>query len=97
MEMLSAIDLGIAGNGHVYRNLPVPELVEKALARGEGKLTDTGALAIITGKYTGRSPKDKFIVDTPAVHDEIHWGKINVPISKDRFRSEEHTSELQSR
>ena len=85
MEMLSAIDLGIAGNGHVYRNLPVPELVEKALARGEGKLTDTGALAIITGKYTGRSPKDKFIVDTPAVHDEIHWGKINVPISKDRF------------
>lgn len=85
METISSIDLGIAGSGRVYRNLPVPQLVEKALERGEGKLTDTGALAIITGKYTGRSPKDKFIVDTPAVHDEIHWGSVNFPISREKF------------
>ena len=64
METFLPTDLGIAGNGRVFRNLPIPQLVEKALERGEGKLTDTGALSIITGKYTGRSPKDKFIVDT---------------------------------
>ncbi len=85
METISPIELGIAGNGPVYRNLPVPQLVEKALERGEGRLTDTGALAILTGKYTGRSPKDKFIVDTPAVHDDIHWGSVNFPIAKEKF------------
>ena len=85
MHMLVPEDLGIAGNGNIYRNLAVPQLVEKALRRREGALTDTGALVILTGKYTGRSPKDKFIVDTPAVHDEIHWGKINFPISKEKY------------
>ena len=38
-----------------------------------------------TGKYTGRSANDKFIVDTPAVHDDIAWGKVNRPISKENF------------
>ena len=85
MDILKPIDLGIAGDGVVYRNLPVPELVMMALERGEGVLSDTGALSVETGKYTGRSPKDKFIVDTPAVHDEIAWGKVNVPISREKF------------
>ncbi len=85
MKTLTAIELGIAGNGTVYRNLSVPSLVEKALARGEGHLSDTGALVVETGKYTGRSPDDKFIVDTPEVHDEIAWGKINVPIEESKF------------
>ena len=79
MEPLCGMDLGIAGEGRVYRNLPIPRLVEKALARGEGCLSDTGALAVRTGKYTGRSPKDKFIVDSPRVHDEIAWDEVNVP------------------
>ena len=57
-------------------------MTEKALARGEGTLSNTGALVVKTGKYTGRSANDKFIVDTPAVHDEIAWGKVNRPIDK---------------
>ena len=77
--------LGIIGPKAVYRNLTPAELTEHALRRGEGKLSKTGALVVTTGKYTGRSPKDKFIVDTPAVHDEIAWGKVNVPISKEKF------------
>lgn len=85
MKNLKTIELGIAGNGKIYRNLSVPALVEQALLRGEGRLSDTGALAVNTGKYTGRSPDDKFIVDTASVHDEIAWGKINVPISEERF------------
>ncbi len=85
MKELQLIDLGIAGEGTLYRNLDVPNLVQKALARGEGVLSDTGALSVKTGKYTGRSPKDKFIVDTPAVHDDIAWGKTNVPISREKF------------
>ena len=87
MEFLKAIDLGIAGDGIVHRNLPVTELVRKALERGEGVLSETGALAVNTGKYTGRSPNDKFIVDTPTIHDEIAWGKVNVPISKEKFEA----------
>ena len=54
-------------------------LIERALRRNEGVLTDTGALSVETGKYTGRSPEDRFIVDTPDVHDHIHWGNVNKP------------------
>nr|MDD6335659.1 phosphoenolpyruvate carboxykinase (ATP) [bacterium] len=78
---------GIINSKAVYRNLPVSQLVEKALARGEGKLSNTGALVVKTGKYTGRSANDKFIVDTPAVHDEIAWGKVNRPITKEAFNN----------
>ena len=85
MRTIAPIELGIGGNGVAYRNLAPAQLVEAALRRGEGTLSDTGALVVKTGKYTGRSPDDKFIVDTPAVHDEIAWGKINVPIEKAKF------------
>ena len=74
--------LGITATKEIYRNLPVAILTEKALARGEGTLSNTGALVVKTGMYTGRSANDKFIVDTPAVHDEIAWGKVNRPIDK---------------
>ena len=76
----------MTGHGEIFHNLSVPQLVTHALLRDEGKLTSTGALDIMTGKYTGRSPKDKFIVDVPSVHDEIEWGEINRPISKEHFR-----------
>ena len=56
---------GLSGIGRVYRNLPVPTLTEMAVARGEGYLAPNGALVVKTGKFTGRSPKDKFTVDQP--------------------------------
>ena len=80
-------NIGIIHPTAVYRNLPVAQLVEKALARGEGTLSNTGALVVKTGKYTGRSPKDKFIVDTEGVHNEIAWGKVNVPITREKFNA----------
>ncbi len=77
--------LGIIEAKEIYRNLPAGQLVEHALERGEGKLSNTGALVVNTGKYTGRSPDDRFIVDEPSIHDEIAWGKVNVPISIEKF------------
>lgn len=69
----------------VHRNLNVGKLVEYALKNEGAALTETGALSINTGKYTGRSPSDRFIVDSPSVHDKINWGKVNVPINGEVF------------
>jgi phosphoenolpyruvate carboxykinase (ATP) len=66
-------------------NLPISQLVEIALARGEGILAASGALSCTTGKYTGRSPKDRFIVDEPSVHDQIAWGEVNKPLTAHYF------------
>lgn len=87
METYQLEKLGIINPKAVYRNLSPALLTEAALRRGEGVLSDTGALVVKTGKYTGRSPKDKFIVDTPTVHDKIAWGKVNVPITREKFNA----------
>lgn len=79
--------LGIMNPKIVYRNLEPAVLTEKALLNGEGQLTNTGALAVLTGKYTGRSPKDKFIVDTAGVHDKIAWGDVNFATSRETFQA----------
>lgn len=68
-----------------HRNLPVPKLLEESVCRGEGILTSKGALSVSTGKYTGRSPNDKFIVEEPNTRDKIWWGPVNRPISEDKF------------
>ena len=85
MATVNLEKLGIINTSEVYHNLSAPALVEKALARGEGKLADNGALCVFTGKYTGRSPKDKFIADEPSVHDLIDWNNENRPISPEKF------------
>lgn len=69
----------------IHRNLKTEELVKKILLRGEGMLSKTGAVVVYTGKYTGRSPYDRFIVDSPKVHKEIDWGKANQPINEEKF------------
>lgn len=70
---------------NVHRNLSVDDLVEKAIKNKEVVASKTGAVVVFTGKYTGRSPKDRFIVDTPQIHDQIDWGKINMPMSEENF------------
>ncbi|CAH0228476.1 Phosphoenolpyruvate carboxykinase (ATP) [Peribacillus sp. Bi96] len=74
----------LTGN-NVYTQLSVPQLVEKVLSRHEGVLTSTGAVKAETGKYTGRSPKDKYIVEEASVKDKVDWGSVNQPISEDVF------------
>ncbi len=61
------------------------ELVEMAVQRGEGQLGMKGALMVDTGKYTGRSPNDRFVVDEPNTRDHIWWGDVNRPVSVEVF------------
>ncbi|MCV2864013.1 phosphoenolpyruvate carboxykinase [Defluviimonas sp. WL0075] len=77
-------DHGIAGLGTVYYNLLEPALIEAALKRDEGTLGTGGAFLVTTGKHTGRSPKDKFVVRTPSVEDTIWWDN-NKPMSPEAF------------
>jgi phosphoenolpyruvate carboxykinase (ATP) len=74
----------LKGN-NVSVQFSVPQLVEKVLNRKEGILTSTGAVKAETGKYTGRSPKDKYIVEEASTKDKIDWGPVNQPISEDAF------------
>ena len=77
-------DQGITGLGEVHYNLMEPALVEAALRRGEGSLGKGGALLVTTGKYTGRSPKDKHVVKTASVADKIWWDN-NAEMSPEGF------------
>ena len=63
-------------------NLSSAELYEDAIRGGEGLLAAAGPLVVRTGKHTGRSPEDKFIVDEPSSHDKIWWGPVNRPIAE---------------
>ncbi|WP_022825984.1 phosphoenolpyruvate carboxykinase (ATP) [Hymenobacter norwichensis] len=69
----------------VHLNLPANELVQHALRRHEGVLTDTGALMADTGRFTGRSPKDRFIVQDELTSPQVWWGDINIPFAPDKF------------
>ncbi len=75
----------MSSTSRVYHNLPPARLVERALSRGEGILTKSGALAVMTGKYTGRSPKDRFLVRDEETESTVEWGGVNQPVSPESF------------
>ncbi len=76
---------GLANTGRVFWNIGTAKLVEAAIWRGEGRLSSSGALAVLTGKYTGRSPEDKFIVDDAESRSKVAWGHVNKGFTEDQF------------
>ena len=81
----SVAQLGLANVEMAYWNLHPSELVEETIIRGQGVLTDVGALAIDTGEFTGRSPKDKFVVYDENTKDSVWWGDVNNRFESDKF------------
>jgi phosphoenolpyruvate carboxykinase (ATP) len=69
----------------IHRNLPTDEMVAIAVEREEGVVNSTGSLSVNTGKYTGRSPDDRFIVYDDTTHETIDWGKINHQFPSGKF------------
>ena len=85
---MSSFGLGNHGLENIstaHWNLPIPALYEHSLRRGESELAAGGGLVVTTGEYTGRSPKDKFIVDEPGSTNDIWWGPVNNKISLEHF------------
>lgn len=78
-------DLGLSNLGNVFWNTSPAELVEDTILMGEGVLSDTGAIAVNTGEFTGRSPKDRFIVCDEITENSVWWGDINMKFDSDKF------------
>ncbi|TVR75972.1 MAG: phosphoenolpyruvate carboxykinase (ATP) [Chitinophagaceae bacterium] len=78
-------EIGLNGLGKVYWNLTPAQLVEHTLSQDQGKLSDSGALVVKTGAFTGRSPKDRFIVKDEKTTDTVYWGDINIPFTPEKF------------
>jgi phosphoenolpyruvate carboxykinase (ATP) len=76
---------GVVPAAPVHWNLTAPALYEHALRHNEGQLASHGPLSVSTGEYTGRSPRDKFIVREPASEENVWWGPVNQPFDADRF------------
>ena len=79
-------DQGITGLGNVYYNLVEPSLIQAALKNDEGQLGRGGTFLVSTGKFTGRSPKDKHVVRTDNVADTIWWDN-NAAMSPEGFEA----------
>jgi phosphoenolpyruvate carboxykinase (ATP) len=87
-ELPGHVDLtrhGIDTSAPTYRNPTTALLYTHALRRGEGRLAEGGPLAVDTGRFTGRSPKDKFLVEEESSHNRIWWGEVNRPLSPEHF------------
>ncbi len=76
---------GLANLNQAYWNLPMEALYEEIVFRGEGRITRDGPVVANTGKHTGRSASDKFIVKEPATEDQVWWGQYNRPFASDKF------------
>lgn len=84
---MSTIDLLGLREEQLKAGYSVCRLINEAVMRGEGRLTKEGALLIETGQYTGRSPKDRFIVLDELTKDTVAFGKTNLPLSEEVYRS----------
>ena len=69
----------------IFENLSVEELISESLKRGEGEIAANGALLVKTGKRTGRSPLDRFIVNDDGTKDSVDWGEVNRPFESEAF------------
>src|SRR4051794_32411279 len=76
---------GLHNINESYRDLGAPQLIEHAVRRREGTLAANGALVVRTGQFTGRSPKDKFIVRDETTDLSVAWGPVNQPMSEAHF------------
>lgn len=83
--VLDLQELGIAHVANIHYQLSPEILVSQTLARNQGVLSDTGALAVSTGEFTGRSPKDKFIVKDEQTAYTVNWNDFNIPIAPEYF------------
>ena len=77
--------LGITELNEVHRNLSIDKLIEETVINNEGIIGANGASIVDTGKYTGRSPKDKYIVGEPSSSDNIWWGPVNQKLDESIF------------
>jgi ATP-dependent phosphoenolpyruvate carboxykinase len=73
------------GTTTIFTDLTPSQLVEKGLDKNEGRLTDNGAFLVTTGKRTGRSPADRFIIKEPNTEESIDWGPVNRPFDAGKF------------
>ncbi len=85
MSDLTAAELGLKSVGKIYRNLSYDELFDHEVKNNEGKLSANGTMMVDTGKFTGRSPKDKYFVQQDPSQKNIAWGNINQPVSAEIF------------
>src|SRR5881409_1553624 len=76
---------GIRNVNTAYWNLGTAQLTEHAIRRNEGALVRGGALVVNTGHFTGRSPKDKFVVQDELTTSTVQWGPVNQPMSSGHF------------
>jgi len=85
-EHMSSLEAyGIQPQQDVHWDLPVPMLYEHTLRRGQGVVAHKGSLAVNSAPYTGRSPKDKYVVRETATEDQVWWGEVNHPMEPEVF------------
>ncbi len=80
-------NLGIKSTEKIYWNLSIPALYEEAIKRNEGLSSKYGPIVVNTAPFTGRSPKDRFIVKESSCADKVWWGKVNQPFDEEKFHT----------
>lgn len=85
LPLKKLLNLGLKVTGSIHYQLSPEELISQCVKRKEGILTDTGALAVSTGEYTGRCPKDRYLVKDEISADHIDWNNYNLPAAEDQF------------